>query len=78
MGENPSKKFSQNSNWELGGQAPLSLELIIGLMSNLGEQVGATEGSAHGGASPSVNSAGSGCLPGPKARVPPGRRLRHL
>jgi len=30
--------------------------------------VGATGGSAHGGASPPVNSAGSGCPPGPKAR----------
>ena len=41
-------------------------------------QVGATGGSAHGGASPPVNSAGSGCPPGPKARVPPGRRLRNF
>jgi len=40
--------------------------------------VGATGGSAHGGASPPVNSAGSGCPPGPKARVPPGRRLRNF
>ena len=31
--------------------------------------MGATGGSAHGGASPPVNSAGSGCFPGPKARV---------
>ena len=40
--------------------------------------MGATGGSAHGGASPPVNSAGSGCPPGPKARVPPGRRLRNF
>ena len=40
--------------------------------------MGATEGSAHGGASPSVNSAGSGCPPGPKARDSPGRRLGNF
>ena len=40
--------------------------------------MGATGGSAHGGASPPVNSAGSGCFPGPKARVTPGRRLRNF
>ena len=38
-------------------------------------QVGATGASAHGGASPPVNSAGSGCHLGPRAQVSPGRRL---
>ena len=40
--------------------------------------MGATGGSAHGGASPPVNSAGSGCHLGPKAQVSPGRRLRNF
>ena len=40
--------------------------------------MGAAGGSAHGGASPPAYSAGSGCPPGPKARVPPGRLLSDL
>ena len=40
--------------------------------------MGATGGSAHGGASPPVNSAGSGCRLGPKAQVSPGRRLGNF
>ncbi len=47
-------------------------------MTYLAVQVGAAGGSAHGGASPPAYSAGSGCPPGPKARVSPGRLLRFL
>ena len=47
-------------------------------MTYLAVQVGAAGGSAHGGASPPAYSAGSGCPPGPKARVSPGRLLSDL
>ena len=47
-------------------------------MTYLAVQVGAAGGSAHGGASPPAYSAGSGCPPGPKAQVSPGRLLRDL